>query len=140
MKNCELKNLPQEMRAIVLILNKCKNKKECLKKAYKIITQRYRGYRWATLTHFSNIFIADPKKLWNKKILICTNLNHLLKIILVNTTFFNEDDIKTKWTLVWFISPHQYLRVKTGNNKYINVDIWGKAYGIKFGDYSNGFH
>ncbi|MFC1645228.1 hypothetical protein ACFL08_04335 [Patescibacteria group bacterium] len=134
------KKIPAEMKQIVLILNNCKNQEECLKKAYDIITNRYRGYRWATLTHFDNLFITDPERLWNKKILICTNLNHLLKITLIHTKFFTEADIQTKWTLIWFISLHQYLRVRVNGSKFINVDPWGKAYGVKFGGYSNGFH
>ena len=134
------KKLPVEIQQIVLILDSCKNQEECLKKAYDIVTKRYRGYRWATLTHFNNLFIHDPEKLWNKKTLICTNLNHLLKVILIHTKFFTKNDIRTKWTLIWLFSLHQYLRVKINGNKFINVDPWGKAYGVKFGDYSNGFH
>jgi len=31
--------------------------------------------------------------------------------------------------------------VRTKNEeKYINIDLWGKAYGIKFGEYAHGFH
>ncbi|MFC1608623.1 hypothetical protein ACFL2R_04240 [Patescibacteria group bacterium] len=134
------KNLPLEMQELISSLNNCKNQEECLKKAYDIITERYRGYRWATLTHFENLFTKDPEKLWNKRVLICTNLNHLLKTILIHTKFFTERDIQTKWTLIWLVSLHQYLRVKVNGNKYINVDPWGRTYGVKFGGYSNGFH
>ena len=54
--------------------------------------------------------------------------------------FFNEDDIKLRKSLSWWISPHQYLEVKISDNKSFNVDPWFRDYGIKFGDYAHGFH
>ncbi|MDH4330582.1 MAG: hypothetical protein OEV93_03465 [Candidatus Moranbacteria bacterium] len=139
MKNYAFQDLPQEMQEIILELNKSTSKKECLKKAYDAMISRYRGHRWATITHLSNLFDYDPESLWNKKILICTNINHLMKILLINSKFFEEKDVEKKWTLIWFFSPHQYLRVHLENPGHINVDVWGKAYGVKFGEYSHGF-
>lgn len=138
-KEYDFHDLPLEMQGVIISLNNTKNKEECLKKAYAVMTSRYRGHRWATITHIGNLFITDPKKLWNKKILICTNFNHLMKILLINTKFFKERDVKKMWSTIWIFSPHQYLRVKISNLKYINIDIWGHAYGVKFGDYSHGF-
>ena len=63
-----------------------------------------------------------------------------MRILLVKSELFDEEDIKLKWTLVWHISPHQYLTIKINQNEYINIDLWGKAYGINFGDYAHGFH
>ena len=58
-----------------------------------------------------------------------------------------EKDIVPKYSLTYYTSPHQYLQVRIGkmkeidleNDKFVNVDIWGAANGIKFGDYANGF-
>lgn len=133
--------MPNNMLDVINNLKQSKNKIDCLHKAYDALTIRCQGHRWAAIVNFYNLFIYNPNKLWNKqKRIICTNMNNLMKILLVKSGFFKEADIKKKWTLVWFISPHQYLKVKIDNNKYINIDIWGKANNIKFGDYAHGFH
>ena len=67
------------------------------------------------------------------------NLNYLFMIFLVKSGF-DYKDINPKWTLVYYLSPHQYLNIKINKKKPINVDSWGKSYGIKFGDYARGFH
>ncbi|MBT4541212.1 hypothetical protein HOC35_06900 [Candidatus Woesearchaeota archaeon] len=66
-------------------------------------------------------------------------MNYLLRLLLVKSKHFKEKDIVHKYSLVYYTSPHQYLNVKISKNKTINVDIWGAANGIKFGDYANGF-
>lgn len=33
-----------------------------------------------------------------------------------------------------------FHKAKIPENKFINIDIWGEVYGIKFGDYARGFH
>ncbi|MCK5021759.1 MAG: hypothetical protein KAR54_00730 [Candidatus Pacebacteria bacterium] len=141
MKNYNINNLPEEMQKIIGELKQSKNKLDCLHKAYDALTAKHRGYRYATITHFSNLFIKNPNELWDKREkILCTNLNHLLKILLVGSGFFMDKDVKKKWTSVGYTSPHQYLRVKINDNQYINVDVWGKANGIEFGDYAHGFH
>jgi hypothetical protein len=42
--------------------------------------------------------------------------------------------------MVCIISPHQYLSVKISDEKFINVDAWGRAYGIELGKYTRGFY
>ncbi len=77
--------------------------------------------------------------LWNESgFMHCTNINYVLRTLLIKSGHFADDDIQIKWTIVWYISPHQYLRIKTGD-KYVNVDVWGYVYGIKYGEYAYGF-
>jgi len=132
--------LPKEMQQIADKLKKSKSKEECLKKAYEILSKKYRGYKWRTYTRIHELFIGDVNKLWQKKgFMHCTNINYLLRIMLIKSGFFEDNDIRPKWTFVNF-TPHQYLRIRLSKNKFVNVDIWGKPYGIKLGNHAQGFN
>lgn len=128
------------MQKIIDDLKRAKNQRECLEYAYKILTRRYKGEKLRTYIELHQFLISDLKKLWNKKYLICVKTNYLMKIFLVASGFFKDEDIKTKWSLIWHISPHQYLQIKLNNGEFIKVDIWGENNGIKLGDYARGFH
>ena len=133
--------LPKEMDFIVKRLKKAKNKEECLKKAYDILSKKYRGYKWRTYTRIHELFMRDVNKIWAKKVFLhCTNINYLLRILLIKSGFFKEGDIKLKWTTLYLLSPHQYVIVRINKKKYINIDIWAKPYGIKLGDHAHGTH
>lgn len=128
------------MLKIISELKKSLDKKECLKKVYEILVTKYRGYRVKTYTKFFDVFKRDAGSLWNKNgFLHCTNINYLLRILLIKSDFFTENDIHLKWTQIWYISPHQYVQVHI-DGAWINVDIWGYTHGIKLGDYAHGFH
>lgn len=132
--------LPDKMLNVIAELKKSSNKEDCLKFAYEILNKKYRGYRVKTYIKIFDIFSKDITKIWQKNgFLHCTNINYVTRTLLVKSGHFNDNEIKIKWTFVWYISPHQYLQVKI-NNSRINIDIWGKVFGIKFGDYARGFH
>ncbi|PIR05407.1 hypothetical protein COV56_03025 [Candidatus Kuenenbacteria bacterium CG11_big_fil_rev_8_21_14_0_20_37_9] len=132
--------LPNEMQKIINEIKKSLNKEECLKSAYKLLVAKYRGYRVMTYLKFFDVFKHDIGAFWSKNgFLHCTNINYVMRTLLVKSGFFTEDDIRLRWTQIWYISPHQYLQVKI-DDKWINIDIWVHAYGIKFGDHSHGFH
>jgi len=133
--------LPKEMEDFIKQLKKSKTKKECVKKTYFFISKKYRGYRVKTYLRFFDLFVSDIHKIWAKSgFLHCNVLNYVMRILLIKSKVFEDKDIKLKWTLVWYISPHQYLNIKIDQNKSINIDLWGKAYGIPFGEYAHGFH
>ena len=135
------KKLPKGMQDVVDKLKKSKNKEDCLRKAYDILSKKYRGCRFYTYRKFFDLFITDLDKLWAKNgCLHCTHCCYLVRVLLVESGFFKDRDIKLKWAFVWYVSPHRYLNVKIRENKSVNIDLWGKAYGIKFGDYAHGFH
>lgn len=132
--------IPKEIEKSITLLKKAKNKKDCLKKTYSLLANKYKGKRIKTYLKLFDLFSFDLNKIWRKTgFLHCVHLNYLLKILLVKSEFFKTEDIKIKWTLVWYISPHQYLNIKIDKHQSINVDLWGKVYGIKFGDYAHGF-
>jgi len=127
--------LPPGVQKIVDKLKKTKSKEQCLKQAYESVSKKYRGRKWLTFTKFWDLFRCSVKSIWGRKgFLHCTNLNYILRVLLIKSGKFKESDIKPKITFVG-ISIHQYLRVKI-NNKYVDVDPWGEAYGIKFGKHA----
>lgn len=121
-------------------VKKSSSKKEALENAYQQITTRYRGYRFLTYTLFWRIFESDPNKLWNrKKFLHCTQQNFLLRTLLVKSGWFTEDDIELGFSLVWYFSPHQYLKIKNNSTNYTAVDPWTHHFGVPMGYYAGGF-
>lgn len=134
--------LPEDLEEIINVeLKTSKTKEECARKAYVILTEKYGGDRIKTYSRIFELFACDVAKLWSRSgFLHCSHLNYLLRITLVKSGFFKDEDIQLKWTQIWYISPHQYLRVKLDDEKYVNIDVWAHVYGIKFGDYAHGFH
>lgn len=132
--------LPHEMQVAVDDLKKSSDKEECLKKAYEILNRKYRGYRVKTYIRLFDLFTTDIEKLWNTKgFLHCTNINYVMRTLLIKSGYFQESDIRLRWTPIWYVSPHQYLQVRI-DDKWVDIDIWAYAYGIRFGDHAHGFH
>jgi hypothetical protein len=135
------KEIPDEIQKVVEELRKTRNREECLKKAYAVLTDKYQGRRFRTLLLPHYLLITELRKLWNKSgFIYCNQMNYLLRLLLIKSGWFKDKDVELKWTLIWYISLHQYCRVRLSNKKYVNVDIWGKAQGFPLGDYAHGFH
>ena len=134
-------HIQQDLPQVIENLKKAQSKEACLYTAYEVLTTKYRGYRGKTYLYLADLFITNIDKLWSKNgFLHCTNLNKLLKTLLVASGWFTEEEVKSKWALIWYVSPHQYLRIKLGKGHYMNIDMWGKVYGIPFGGYAHGFN
>ena len=132
--------LPGGMVNVVKMLRASVDQEHCLKVAYEVLTKRYRGYRWRTYARFSQIFVFDVRALWsNPGFIHCHNVNYLTRVLLVKSGFFDEQDIEARWTLVWYISPHQYLSIRMHDGRYVDIDIWGAAQNIPYGSYAHGF-
>ena len=133
--------LPKSMENAIEELKRTSSQEECLKKAYEIMTKRFRGHRFKTITRIPQIFSFDIESFWNTPgFMLCHNMAWLLRILLVKSGHFENEDLISKWTQVWYISPHNYLKVKMKSGKVINVDTWGASQGIKFGEYAHGIH
>lgn len=129
--------LPGEMEAVINKLKKIKNKEKLVRKVYSIVTKRYHGCY--IYNDFFKLFLTDMAKFWKSKgAMHCTNMNYLMRIFLIKSKVFKEDDIKLKLTLVDYCSIHQYLKIRINNKKTICADPWGEANGIRFGDYAQG--
>jgi len=125
------------MQVIVNKLKKAKSKGDCLRKAYDFLSKKY--YGCSIVTKFFDLFVTDLDKLWKKNETHCTNLNYLLRVLLIKSGFFKEEDIKPKITAIGHISIHQYLKVRINDNKFVNVDLWGASHKVKLGSYAHGF-
>ena len=133
------KTIPEEMQAVVRRLKKTKSKEACLRMASEVLVRKYRGCLLYTYLNFLDLF-AEVPKLWEKTgCLHCTNFGYLLRILLVKSGWFRQEDITDKWTLIWYISPHHYVEVKLGRNKKKDIDLWSKVYGVRYGKHAHGF-
>jgi hypothetical protein len=129
------------MHTTIETLRRAGSQEECLRMAYDILTAKYYGDRLKTVLRFPELFPSSPEALWQRSgFLHCTNFNRLLKILLVQSSHFAATDIRFRWTLIWYVSPHQYVRVRMNDGHIIPIDAWANRYGIQFGDYTHGFH
>lgn len=121
------------MESAIEQVRRAVDQKTALRVAYDILTKRYRGGHLETITRFWELFDDDVPRLWTRSgFLHCTNANHLLRALLLQSGQFTPKDIASKWTLHWYISPHQYLTVQTPDGP-IDVDVWAHTFGIPFG-------
>ncbi|NMB48590.1 hypothetical protein GYA13_04080 [Candidatus Kuenenbacteria bacterium] len=133
--------LPAEMEKIVQELKQVSGQNECLEKVFQVITARYRGFRFRTYTRIHEAFHSDLERLWSKKgFMHCHVMNYLLRVFLVKSGWFVDEDIELKYSLVWYISPHQYLQIRMKDGRRVKVDPWNAYYGKKLGDWAHGFH
>jgi hypothetical protein len=133
--------MPSSMQKVVNQLKRCRSREECARKAYDIVSTRFRAGKWSTYLRLFDLFRYDIDFVWNHKgFHHCTNLNYALRILLVKSGKFKEEDIIPKFTLVYYFHPHQYFKVNVGRGKIINVDVWGSYFGVPYGDYSLGFN
>lgn len=116
-----------------------KNKREAIEIAFNLITKKYRGFRFRTYLFFWKAFEKDPNTLWEHNgFLHCTQMNYLLRVLLIKSEWFTENEIKLGYSFVWFVSIHQYLIVSV-NGKEIALDPWNYYYGYPMGTYAHGF-
>ena len=132
--------IPESMQLAVRDVSQSSSKQEAVARAYDIVTNKFRGYRLLTYLMVPELFTNTLDKVWAKGGRVhCTVLNYLIRILLVKSGHFKDEDISQRWTLVYYISPHQYLRVHISEDEYINVDAWGRHFGVPFGEYARGF-
>jgi len=95
-------------------------------------------YKLGRFLHIPTLYIHSPEKLWNMKgkFIACHQACLLLRIFLVRSKIFSDDDIRVKYSVV-NLNTHQYLQVNA-EGSWIDVDVWGKKYGIPFGQYGHG--
>jgi len=105
---------------------------DVLRQAYNIITSRFKGGGGSTFTQFSKMMWKDMSKAWNDKgFAQCTTQTFFLRLLLVKSGRFREEDVKVKHQLLRF-NIHQYLLVRI-KNKWVAVDPWARFKGIPLG-------
>lgn len=113
------------------LAKQAKSAEEFLNLSYEYIGKKYRSERFNTVFKFGYLFKSLDDFWQMEGFLPCTLSNFLMRIFLVKSGFFNDNDIKRKHTFVNFV-PHQYLKVKLGN-KWIEVDVGEKQRGLPLG-------
>ena len=132
--------IPDSMQKVVDVLKRCRSKEECVRKAYDSMHEHFQGKKWATWIKFWEIFTWDPNILWPQGGFVhCTNMSYLLRVLLVKSGKFKDDEIILKNAVVYYYHPHRYLKIDVGD-KVIDVDVWGSYFGVSFGDYAHGFN
>lgn len=134
------KELPKDMQKVVNELKRTKSKQACLKKAYDVLTKKFVGYHLRTLLRLNELWWTDINRIWNRNgFQLCNNMNFALRVVLIKSGKFTESDIKFRGSMIWFISPHQYVQVRVSKSKWVNIDIWGATNNVPFGKYAHGF-
>ncbi len=117
----------------------CKTVEDAMQLALDILSKKYESKRFATYIFFFQLFEKDPNKLWQRTgFLHCTQQNFLFRILLIKSGWLKDDQIELRFSFVWYISPHQFLKVKL-KEKTIAIDPWNYDLGAKFGQYASGF-
>lgn len=133
--------IPSEMEEVCSDLLKCKDQSEAVRRAYEIVTSRFAVSRLHTYLRLGALMDKNLHRVWHRtEYLHCTHLNHLMKVLLVHSGWFHSRDIRVRWTLIWGVSPHQYLRIRLNDGSNIAADPWGRTYGVPFGKYVSGWN
>jgi len=129
-----LEALPDSMTKVIADLkNKSHSKGDFLKLAYEYIGNKYRSERFNTILKFHYLF-KPINEIWQMQgYAPCTQSNYLLKLFLIKSGYFKEEEIKRKHIFVNFV-PHQYLMVSL-EGKWIAVDVGEKQRGMKIGEH-----
>ncbi len=124
--------LPRGMeKEILLLRKKARSKKHFLKVSYDYLGARFEGGRFRTFIFFHFMF-KDLPYLWNKKGFVqCTILNHFLRIFLVRSGYFKDEEVRLRHTFLNF-NIHQYVQVKI-NGSWVDVDVSWKKQGVPLG-------
>lgn len=124
---------------VIAELKAAANSEECLRRAFDILSEKYHGSRLLTYLRLWELRPTPPEYLWARSgFLHCTHINALLRLLLLGSRKFRDDDIRTRWTLI-ILSPHQYSQVRIGD-RWINVDVWAHRFGIPLGEHAHWFH
>lgn len=125
-------NIPKSMQEEINKIKKTsKSKYEFLEKSYNLLTKRFYGKAEYTYTRIYKLW-KQWDEIWEEKgFAHCTWQNLFLRIFLVKSGLFKEEDIRIKYTSLFF-GIHQYMEIMTEKG-WIPVDLWSSRYGIKFG-------
>lgn len=117
--------IPKEVPAVIRehiqdFSESSKSDEEFIQKCFSLLISFQKGPRGQLFLHFKRLFWVDLDYLFNfRGYFHCTTINYLLRVMLTESGRFSPQHIQAKTTNVWFVMPHQYLRVKTKENIYI---------------------
>ncbi len=126
--------LPSDFSKIITDISaRSKDSLDLLKNVYEYVTAQYPGSRLRTITNF---WVAYEEPVNHKPgFLPCTSQNYLIRLMLVKSGRFQEQDIKIVAT-PFNLFIHQYLKVKVGDI-WMDVDPWSHFIGVPLGKKSS---
>lgn len=128
-----------DLVAAVSQLKQCHTVEEAAQLALSILAKKYRSRRLETYLLFFKWFEKDPNMLWQRSgFMHCTQQNYLFKVLMVSSGWITDDAISLGYSLVWWISPHEYLKLKLPTG-FVAVDPWNYNFGVGYGWYATGF-
>ncbi len=127
--------LPKAMEEKIKELKKkSKNKKEFFLKSYDFLAKRYQGAKGKTYPCFHMLYYG-VEKVWSQKgFQHCTQQNFMLRVFLVKSGFFKDEEIRLRHT-VYIINIHQYMQVFL-DGKWVDIDLWANFLGIKIAEHA----
>ncbi len=115
------------------------NALQAMQYALDVMAQRYDSKAFDSVFHISKLFDRGVNKLWKRTgFMHCTQQNYLLRTLLVKGNKISDENIRLGYSLVWGISPHQFLIVRYKGQE-IALDPWNYGRGAKLGRFASGF-
>ena len=110
-----------------------KTKREVLEKVLEFQHKYFYSEMRQVYRQFFLLFEGNFQKLWNKKgFLHCHQQNFVLRVLLLQTKRFKEEDIRLKVTFCYF-NIHQYMKLKV-DDETIKVDPFAISLGYHIGE------
>lgn len=107
--------------------------------ALQILSSRYQSKRLHTYLFFYKWYEKDVNKLWQRTgFMHCTHQNFLFRVLMIESGWLNDEQIQFGFSLIWFVSPHQFLRVSLPTGE-VAIDPWNYRSGVPLGKYAAGF-
>lgn len=120
-------------------VRKTRSVEEAMQKAVDILKAKYKAKRFETYLKYPRILEKDPNKLWKRSgFMHCPQQNYLFRILMVKSGKLRDSEIELGYSLVWHVSPHQFLKVHTPK-RTLAVDPWNYELGAMIGKYASGF-
>jgi len=128
-----------DLQAAILMIKRQPTALQAMQAGMELLSRKYESKRFQLLLQFWKIWEKDPNKLWARTgIMHCTQLNYLLRVLLVKGNKIQDTHIELGYSLVWYVSPHQFLIVKYKGND-IALDPWNYDLGAYLNTFASGF-
>ncbi len=129
-----------QLKAAINKLKHMSSEKKAIEAAFELLAKKYKSGRFRTYLYFWRAFETDPNRLWDRQgFLHCHQQNFLLRLLLVKSGWIRAESLRPGYSLVWYVSPHQFLVYQKGKHRRLALDPWNYHHGTKIGEYATGF-
>ncbi|MFH1592694.1 MAG: hypothetical protein ABIB47_04995 [Candidatus Woesearchaeota archaeon] len=129
--------LPKELKKEISKLRKIKAKKKVILESLNFIKKNFESNSLLLFLKLHRHYYKDLSSILKKRgFFPCHILAFILRVLLIESGRFKEEDIKVHYTFYSGII-HEYLKVFVKNN-WVNVDPWAYNQGVPFGKFGMG--